>query len=314
MDLSCVENLAQKINLDLKTWGIQCGFIVAYHPLDYCKTLVQVGYEPFPPVESWFFGSTYLGLPNMFQYLRYLKSVDGFSGCYRGLTARLCGSTVSACVYNTLSKKVSISEDHTTDSDVPSFLKKTAVEIVCVTGSTIVAHPFHVIAVRTMAQFVGRETIYQSLWGSICEIYGKEGIKGFFSGVIPRLVGDIIYISISATIVYIACRHFGKSKLTDQAGSMTGNMVASSFSYPFQVVSNTIIVNNSGLAVGCAPHTRPFYNWVDAYRSLKYEKQLKRGSSLVGRAYTGPTYLVNGRPRPYGFYFGPVHLPGASYK
>lgn len=276
----------------------------------------------------------------MFQYLRYVKSVDGFAGCYRGLTARLCGSTVSACVYNTLSKKVSsragegsnseeqvhigkvstfrstswVRTDPAADSDVPEFLKKTALEIVCVTGSTIVAHPFHVIAVRTMAQFVGRETVYQSLWGSICEIYGREGIKGFFCGLIPRLVGDIIYISISATIVYLTCRHFGKSKLTDQAGSMTGNMIASSFSYPFQVVANTVIVNNSGLAIGSPPHTRHFHNWVEAYRALKYEKQLKRGSSLVGRAYTGPTYLVDGRSRPCGFYFGPVHHPGTGYK
>ena len=124
--------------------------------------------------------------------VRYIKSVDGFLGCYKGLAPRLCGSTVSSIVYNTLTTKYAaenITEDDLTgkgeksdvhlakvstfrstswvranraasETDVPAFLKKTITEIVCVTGSTIAAHPFHVIAVRTMAQFVGRESKY----------------------------------------------------------------------------------------------------------------------------------------------------------
>ena len=164
---------------------------------------------------------------------------------------------------------------------------------------------------------------------------------GFFRGLIPRLVGDVIYISISATVVYLAIRQFGKTKLTEQAAGMTGNvslhnmdfhlrfrssrinncymyclmqMVAGSFSYPFQVVSNVMIVNNSGLAIGTAPYTRIYEDWYDAYRTLKSQKQLKRGSSLVGRAYTGPTYLVDGKLKPFGFFFGPAHPPGTPYR
>ena len=91
-------------------------------------------------------------------------------------------------------------------------------------------------------------------------------------------------------------------------------MIASSFSYPFQVVANTMIVNNTGLAIGQPPYTRIYENWLDAYATLKAEKQIKRGSSLVGRAYTGPTIMVDGRVRPHGFKFGPVHTPGTCYK
>jgi len=40
---------------------------------------------------------------------------------------------------------------------------------------------FSVIAIRTMAQFVGQETLYGSLKCSVVEIYTDEGILGFFS-------------------------------------------------------------------------------------------------------------------------------------
>ena len=37
-----------------------------------------------------------------------------------------------------------------------------------------------VISVRCMAQFVGRETIYNTVVDSVVHIYNNEGIKGFY--------------------------------------------------------------------------------------------------------------------------------------
>lgn len=42
------------------------------------------------------FGKPALKLPNVFEYVRYIKSVDGFSGCYRGLVPKVCGSIAGA--------------------------------------------------------------------------------------------------------------------------------------------------------------------------------------------------------------------------
>ena len=54
-------------------------------------------------------------------------------------------------------------------------------------------------------------------------------------------------------------------------------------------------VSRSGLAAGYPP-MMPFYtSWWDCLKRLKAEGQLKRGSSLFFRYYTGPQVIVGGR-------------------
>ena len=47
----------------------RAGTVTALHPVDYCKTLIQLGYEPIAakPTRT-FFGRPALGLPSVFQY------------------------------------------------------------------------------------------------------------------------------------------------------------------------------------------------------------------------------------------------------
>jgi len=90
--------------------------------------------------------------------------------------------------------------------------------------------------------------------------------------------------------------------------------VASSFTYQFQVVASTLAVNNAGLAIGHYPFTKSFPDWYSCWRSLAEAKQLKRGSSVIGRYYTGPTVSINGARRPSGFYFGPLHPTGLGFR
>ncbi|KAF5306049.1 hypothetical protein FQR65_LT18614 [Abscondita terminalis] len=69
----------------------------ASHPLEYAKVLIQIGYEPIAPIPTTtLFGKPALKLPNIFEYVKYIKSVDGFSGCYRGLFPKVCGNLASA--------------------------------------------------------------------------------------------------------------------------------------------------------------------------------------------------------------------------
>lgn len=90
--------------------------------------------------------------------------------------------------------------------------------------------------------------------------------------------------------------------------------MASSFTYQFQVVASTLAVNNAGLAVGHYPFTSNYKDWYECWRSLAETKQLKRGSSVIGRYYTGPTSRINGATRPSGFYFGPLHQAGLGFR
>jgi mitochondrial carrier len=80
------------------------------------------------------------------------------------------------------------------------------------TLGAIISSPFHVISIRMMAQFVGREVKYSSIFGSILQIYKDEGISGFFSGFIPRLLFDISCVVIASTATYLVGRHFIREK------------------------------------------------------------------------------------------------------
>ena len=52
--------------------------------------------------------------------------------------------------------------------------------IVVHASGALISSPFHVISVRMMAQFVGREMKYNSIIGSIVKIYKEEGVLGRF--------------------------------------------------------------------------------------------------------------------------------------
>ena len=65
-----------------------------------------------------------------------------------------------------------------------------------------------------------------------------------------------------------------------------------------QVVGNCMVVSKSGLAAGYPPHMPLYKGWVDCWRHLSSQKQLKRGSSLMFRYYTGPQVIVAGKALP----------------
>ena len=45
--------------------------------------------------------------------------------------------------------------------DVQAFLKNVSWDCICISIGTTISYPFHVIGIRAMAQFVGRETQYE---------------------------------------------------------------------------------------------------------------------------------------------------------
>ena len=75
--------------------------------------------------------------------------------------------------------------------------------------------------------------------------------------------------------------------------------IASSLTYPFTVVSHCNIVSRSGLAAGYPPNMPLHYNnWFDIWKQLSRDNQLKRGSSLLFRKYTGPQVVIGNRAIP----------------
>lgn len=145
------------------------------------------------------------------------------------------------------------------------FQKQLKRNIVVHAAGAIISSPFHVISIRMMAQFIGRETKYNSILGSIVQIYKDEGILGFFSGLIPRLVFDVTCVVVASTATYMVGRHlireregrayFGsfsavrRSEVQEMIKSLSPSLfqfVCSSIFYPLNVVSTCMVVTGSG--------------------------------------------------------------------
>lgn len=300
-------------------FGFRLVCSTALYPLEYAKTLIQLGYEPIAPRP----GRTLLGarrmmLPNIFQYAAYIKSVDGFSGCFRGLSARLAGNILSSYYGDRMASALLGSFNYpgqdpeqpwkTNDSDyneeeededefvlkskdgsVPAVVRK-ALGHVC---GVIISHPFHVISIRMMAQFIGREHAYDGLFGSIKEIWVHEGIHGFFNGLIPRLWMDCCVITLTAAVTYLFSKYVGGNKTFRGHVNTITHFTVSSILYPYHVVSTCMAVQGSRLAAGNPPMMDHYINWRDCYARLRMDGVHKRGSSFFFRTITRAPTKVN---------------------
>lgn len=151
------------------------------------------------------------------------------------------------------------------------FLKSLKRDLVLHASGIIITHPFQVISIRMMAQFVGRETIYKyaltfwyfwcqsnvslnhvilwwifsSIWSSVKEIFSEEGLFGFFSGLIPKLLCDLTCIALTSTTCYLVNKYYisESGNRTYFAGFI--QFVYASVLYPIQVVSTCMVVTGS---------------------------------------------------------------------
>ncbi|XP_046735414.1 mitochondrial carrier homolog 2-like [Diprion similis] len=277
----------------------------ASHPLECAKVLIQIGYEPIPPRATiTIFGKPALALPNIFQYVKYIKTVDGYAGCYRGLVPKLCANAISAFAFQKTAESITfanepdkqIDEDDLSDSErrvrcINELLRDLASRIAAIVAS----HPFDVITLRMIAQFVGGETKYNGLVGSIIQIYRQNGISGYFAGLVPRLIGNIASLILASTATYAINKYIiqDREMRSYTAASMT--FVASAITYPFLVVSHCMAVNDSGLAAGYPPQMPIYESWIRCWAHLAANNQLKRGNSVLWRYYTGPNVIINGK-------------------
>ncbi|XP_066255989.1 mitochondrial carrier homolog 2-like [Euwallacea similis] len=278
----------------------------ASHPFEYAKILIQIGHEPIAPRPSkTFFGNPTLKLPNIFQYVKHIKTVDGFTGLYTGLAPKMCGNLLSAIAVQKCTdylkplelEELECEEDGTEETRKQKWLASLKCDLINHTAAIVISQPFHVITIRMMAQFVGKETKYMGIFGSVKEIYRQNGILGFFSGLVPRLLGDVLSLLLAGGLTYTINRYLVEKELKVYIAT-TMNFISTTVMYPFQVVSTCMAVSNSGLLVGSPPSMPHYKSWVECWVNLSRHQQLKRGSSLLVRYYTGPSITVGGRLLP----------------
>ncbi|XP_039966373.1 mitochondrial carrier homolog 2 [Bactrocera neohumeralis] len=293
-------------NKEVNEWirfGMRLAVSAALHPFEYSKVLIQLGYEPIParPGTS-LLGKPIMVLPNIFQYAGYIRKMDGFYGCYRGLAPKLVGSIVSMIFSEKIADRVglpAIDDKDKDDNDLTDeelyvqFKVNLKRDVVLSVSGIIVSHPFHVISLRMMAQFIGRETLYQSIFGSIKEIYKTEGVLGFFSGLVPKLLCDVVCLVLTSTTVFVLNKYVIKDKIGRQYNAGFVQFAFSSILYPFQVVSSCMAVTGSRLMAGRPPVMPEYKNWVDCWNDLQARGELKRGTSLFWRSVGGSSKIVS---------------------
>ncbi|CAF0964633.1 unnamed protein product [Adineta ricciae] len=264
------------------------------HPLAYARVLMQAGYEPLPPYRATnLFGKEALYYPNTFRYLRHIYNVDGFIGLYRGFGCSLLSKVV--CWYTTtkIDELLGPVESQTSGNQAkPTWNKctqKILREVRCQSWGVLLSHPFQVMAIRCMGQFVGREKAYSSIniFQNFQEIYNRQGIGGFFVGLIPRWLIEVSTIVLTNVIIHLLKTNLPIQNDMASVYEYLATFVAQTVTYPLSVVTTVTAMNRSGLQIGMLPRTPIYANWQDAYIHLKKTEQLKRGSSLFNRAVFG---------------------------
>jgi len=275
----------------------------ALYPVTYVKVLIQIGYEPCPPQPGkTFFGRPILVLPGILGYSSHIYGRGGFGKLYDGVAPHLIHKNLTKFVEDNVTKGIADADadEDEPDIDIKDFLISTAKQTAAKCTAVVVAQPFHVIFVRSAAQVVGGECVYNSLWSSVVHIFKNEGVSGFFSGLIPSLLYEsLVLITTNAMIYAFNSIYTDKDDEFAHWPPFLFNMIATSVFYPFVVVANCMAVTDSGLAIGQPDYMPRFRHWMQCWRWLASRNELKRGSGIwLSRRYMGPQTMVGGCPVP----------------
>ncbi|XP_042198075.1 mitochondrial carrier homolog 1 [Callorhinchus milii] len=268
------------------------------HPLVYVKLLVQVGHEPLPPIMGTnLFGHKVLYLPGFFTYAWHIVQIDGKKGLFRGLTPRILSNSITTIIHSKAKQSFPREDmEHVSNKDslktsLQKVVAETSHEMVVLCFSRVIVHPLHVISARSMVQFVGRETKYSTVFASIGRIFKEEGILGFFGGLIPYLLSDVVFLwscNLLSHLIntYVVDDNFSHAAAIRSYTKFVMGIAVSIVTYPFLLAADLMAVNNCGLAAGLPPYSPVYKSWIHCWEQLRTEGQLFRGSSLFFRRMT----------------------------
>ncbi|XP_051282363.1 mitochondrial carrier homolog 1 isoform X2 [Dicentrarchus labrax] len=277
------------VDVDAAVLLLGAGVTAVTHPLLYVKLLIQVGHEPLPPtVGSTMFGRRVLYLPGFFSYAQHIVKVDGKRGLFRGLSPRIMSSAISTVVRSKVKQVELLSKRDDKQTSLRKVVQETSHEMIIQCLSRVATHPFHVMSVRCMAQFVGREVKYSGMFSCIMKIFKEEGVAGFYVGLVPHVVGEVLFLwccNLLAHFIntYAVDESFSQASAVRSYTKFVMGIAVSVLTYPFMLVADLMAVNNCGLAAGLPPHSPIFRSWVHCWNHLSHKGHLFRGSSFFFR-------------------------------
>jgi len=272
------------------------------HPITYVKLLIQIGHEPLSVQEgTTFFGKKIIRQANFVQYAEHIRSLDGWFGLWRGVSANILYNVIGSAVTNGINNKVK--EENAAagklavdESTLKGFLHETCNATVSKTTGVVLSYPFHVISIRMMVQFIGRETHHSNIYASVCHIYKEEGIAGFFAGLVPHLVGELVGLWLFRTFNHLITNYLINSSYMSKYKPELQNYsvgisqyLVSLITYPFQLVTNIMAINGAvGLSAGRPPLMPLYSSWKECWVELGKKGLRGRGSTLFRRSIAFP--------------------------
>jgi len=301
-----------------KAIAVKAGIGLVTYPLTFSKTLFQLGFEPYPLSTGKVFvfaGREAYFLPNAFKYVRNVYNDFGLAALYRGAEAGLVGTVAGGFAAYYSEKYLDahypeiggskLNDDKKDDelSNYESFrvhLRHAIRRSISSSIGITVTHPFTVLMVREIAQHIGGEYKYPNVFLGLLRVGDEEGLPGFFSGIVPILIANLIRTWGIAGLGYAASRLLIKAEKdsTDEDGKEAVRnlrkytpylipFTVNAFSYPFEVCATVFAVVGSHLAVSMVPYAPSFNHWTETYDYLK-PAGLGRGARLFLREHKGP--------------------------
>ncbi|XP_029012941.1 mitochondrial carrier homolog 1-like isoform X1 [Betta splendens] len=284
------ETRRSSADVDAAVLLLGAGVTAATHPLLYVKLLIQVGHEPLPQtVGTTMFGRRVLYLPGFFSYAQHIVKVDGKTGLFRGLSPRIASSVLSTVVRGKVRQQMERqSKKDDPQTSLRKVVKETTQEMIIQCLSRVATHPFHVMSVRCMAQFVGREVKYGGMFTCIIRMFKEEGVAGFYVGLMPHMLGEVLFLwccNLLAHFIntYAVDENFTQAPAIRSYTKFVMGIAVSVLTYPFMLVADLMAVNNCGLAAGLPPRSPIFKSWMHCWNHLSQQGLLFRGSSFFFR-------------------------------
>ena len=304
-------------NPTLRSRVTQAFLMTPLYPMRFVHVLIQLGYEPVPPERRYsiVFQRYMYYWPGLIGYARAIARKDGWMELYRGVTGNLASEITAIVASSLLSPvvkeivgKIPLSvvpsngdtpdnEDNieTTRAILVRGVRLFCNQLIVRSAVIIIRQPLFTINVRMIAQHVGKESLYDSGWSSVLEIYHREGVAGFYKGVVPALLGGVLSTVMHVTlwvglelIAKMITQDVGKTLIKGLVRPFLISYVPRSYAYPFELMRAVMSANDSGLQIGTQPYMPRFSGWKDCYRHLKAQHVMYRGSVfyLSRYAYT----------------------------
>lgn len=172
--------------------------------------------------------------------LKRIRMEEGLRGLYRGLTPTVVGYLPTWAIYFTIYDYCKISWANDFGHYENEWLVHIASAMTAGMASTSLTNPVWVIKTRFMSQNKRSPHRYNSVYEAFYKIARSEGIKGFYKGLGPSLIG-VSHVAIQFPLYEKLKKVLnGANMQSDMANillaSAISKMVASTATYPHEVI------------------------------------------------------------------------------